>query len=251
LTRALVAIPSYYRPYDIERTTGHWLHKLPAHIDWKVFVRKEQMMYYEQTIRFCNLVPIEATSFRTTVNAYAEYARKHEYDIVFRVDDDMSFKTRNYSRKEDVHLAFQYAYDRIVQEFDNDPKLGAVSICKPRPFYFHKSDSLWAGENKPLFGNHVMRTELIGMPEGVELMDDIWHSLVCREQGYTIRRFMGAYENAMSHKNQGGMQTMDRNQATVDTIKVIAQHFPHRNIAVSTYKDTDVADIDLKKLDLS
>ena len=100
----LVAIPSYNRPYEIDRTTAHWLHKLPPAIDWAVFVREEQVMYYEQTVQ--NVVPIQATTFRETVNAYGDYAKEYGYDLIFRVDDDMSFKTREFSKKADAHLAF-------------------------------------------------------------------------------------------------------------------------------------------------
>lgn len=204
------------------------------------------MMYYEQTVK--NLVPIQASSYRETINAYGAYAQEHGYELICRVDDDMSFKTRTWSKKPDVHMAFEKAYFDIVQEFERNPTLGGVSISKPRPYFFHKSDKVFVARNKPLFGNHFLRTELNEMPEGVELMDDIVHSITCRENGYDTMRYMGAYEHAQAHKNAGGLQSTDRNANTVRTIKRMQELYPHRNIQVGTYKGSDIADIDLKQL---
>lgn len=203
-------------------------------------------MYYEQTIK--NVVPIQATSLRETVNAYGKYAKDHGYDLICRVDDDMSFKTKEWSKKPDVHKAFVKAYRDIVTEFELNPKLGGVSIAKPRPYFFHKSSQLFVARNKPLIGNHWIRTELNEMPEGVEVMDDIVHSIICREHGLDTLRYMGAYEHAESYKNAGGLQSTDRNLNTIRTIQRMQELYPHRNIQIGTYKDTEKPDIDIKQL---
>ncbi len=47
--KMLVAIPSYNRPYNIEKRTGYWIKEI-KNADVKVFVCPSQYLYYSQVI---------------------------------------------------------------------------------------------------------------------------------------------------------------------------------------------------------
>ena len=99
--KVLVAIPSYNRPYAIEKRTGFWLKKLKG-IDYKIFVREDQFLYYNQVFDEKNIVQINVKTFRETINEIQKYALLHNYDLVHKFDDDMSFKRLGMAKKADI-----------------------------------------------------------------------------------------------------------------------------------------------------
>ena len=101
--KVLLAIPSYNRPYEIEKKCLFWLKELKD-IDWKIFIRSEQYVYYSQLIPKNNLVCINVNSFRETINAIGEYAKSNSYDLVHKIDDDMSFKKLGMSKRKDLRI---------------------------------------------------------------------------------------------------------------------------------------------------
>jgi len=243
--KVLVAIPSYNRPYDIERKCLYWLKQLHG-IDWKVFVREEQVMYYEQNLSNNHIVPIHVSNYRETINAIGEYARSNGYDLIHRVDDDMGFKKLGKSKKANVPEVYMEAYHNIVKKFKSDPNLFGVSISKPRE-HMRSKDKVWVRENKCMYGNQWWIPNIVHLPEGIELFDDVYFTLKILDQGGKTLTYSGAYEDAELLKNAGGLQSINRNALSRATIKEMSKIFP--NVREGHYKDqTDVVDIDLKAL---
>lgn len=239
--KVLIAIPSYNRPYAISSKLLFWIEKLEG-IDWRIFVRAEQLRYYKQVVTDSSrLEPIEVNNFRETINAIGEYGRVNGYDLIMRVDDDMSFLSREH-KKAEAHINFQNAYEAIVSQFENEPLLGGVSVIKPLP-YLYAGGKLWSRQGKMLLGNHIIRTQFFGLPEGIELFDDVYHSLVIKDAGYKLRSYAGCYENALVLKNEGGLQSTDRNEMTKHSFVYMQKLFP--DVKLSNYKGRDgIVDID-------
>lgn len=243
--KVLVAIPSFNRPYQIDKKCGFWLKKL-AGIDWKVFVRKEQLMYYAQSIPAENLVAIEVNSFRETINAIGKYARDNNYEVVHKVDDDMCFKKLGNSRKANTHIIYQQAYEEIIEKFKTDKDCYGVSIAKPM-LHIRMRQHTFARENKALYGNQFLRSIIMTMPEGVELFDDIYFTLRILELNKKTYTYCQAYEDSIMLKNSGGLQSINRNEASKSTIEVLSKIYP--KVELGCYKgDSSIVDIDLKKL---
>ena len=245
--KVLLAIPSYNRPYEIEKTTSFWLKQLVG-IDWKVFVREEQFIYYLQNIPIENLVAIKATSFRETINELGEYARKNNYDLIHKIDDDMSFKKLGKSKKEHCAEIYTETYEKIIQKFQEDEDLYGISVSKPMA-HMRTKDLVWARPNKSMYGNFCVRPQVLFMPEGIELFDDVFFSLNILKQGKKTLTYTGAYENSVCYTNVGGLQSVNRNELSKKTIKVMQSFFP--DVKEGHYKDnTDKVDIDLKSLNI-
>lgn len=243
--KLLIAVPSFNRPYDIEKNTLFWLKKIKEY-DWRIFIRVEQLKYYSQTVPLKNIVVIKVKTFGETINAIQAFALENNYDLIHKIDDDMSFKDRTHSKKPFVHLAYLKAAKEIVAEFENVPELGGVSIIKPMPFFYNKKGN-WVRENKALLGNQFLRPEFMFMPKGIELFDDIYNSLSIRKARSVIRGYAGCYENAVILKNKGGLQSIDRNAASKRTLTKMAKLFPC--IKLGCYKgDESIVDVDFKSL---
>jgi hypothetical protein len=244
--KILLAIPSYNRPYEIEKRAGFWLKKLPKEIEWKVFVRKEQLIYYSQSIPRENLVGIEVNSFRETINAIGQYAVSNQYDYVHKVDDDMSFKQLGNAKKENTHEVYQSCFEVIKSKLMSSVDIGAVSISKPMS-HIRQRDKIWIRENKSIYGNYFIKSELMFMPEGIELFDDVFFTLKILELRMSTLSYSGAYEDSVMLKNAGGLQSYNRNKLSRDTIKIMQSYFPQ--VQEGIYKGNEnIVDIDLKAL---
>ena len=243
--KVLLAIPSYNRPYEIEKKTSFWLKKL-VDIDWKIFVREDQYIYYSQVIPEENLITIFVNSYRETINEIGKYARKNNYDLVHRIDDDMSFKQLGRAKKKDVHLVYHDLYNEIVEKFKTDPDVYGISVSKPMA-HIRNKDKVWTRPNKCLYGNQWLRSEIMELPKGIELFDDVYISLLILEMNKKTLSYTGAYEDAEILKNEGGLQSINRNLVSIETIKIMSKIFP--NVRQGNYKENEnIVDIDLKHL---
>jgi len=245
--KVLLAIPSYNRPYEIEKKTGFWLKKL-VDIDWKIFVREDQYIYYSQVIPEENLITIEVNSFRETINAMGNYARENNYDVIHFVADDMSFKKQGRAKKKDTHLVYQELYVDIVEKFKTDQDVYGISVAKPMTHLRRDKTKTWGRENKALYGNIFLRSEIMNMPENIEVFQDIFSSLVILSKGKKTLTYLKAYEDAIMLKNSGGLQSNGkRNQLATKTLEQMKKMFP--NVRQGAYMgNTSVVDIDLKYL---
>lgn len=243
--KVLVAIPSYNRPYTIEKRTGFWVKKLKD-IDYKVFVRSDQYLYYNQVFDSKHLVEINVNSYRETINAIRDYAMVNGYDLIHKFDDDMSFKRLGMAKKSDAHHVYKQLYADVVNCFMQDPDLYGVSVAKPMN-HIRNKDTQFTRHNKCLYGNMWLRPEIMYMPKGIELLDDVWNTLNILKIGKKTASYTLAYEDAELLKNDGGLQSIDRNKATRNTIEVMATYFD--NVRVGSYKgNSKILDVDLKHL---
>ena len=243
--KVLVAIPSYKRPYVIEKTTGFWLKEL-VDIDWKIFIREEEHMYYAQIFDNKHLEVIDVNSYRETINAIGEYAVKNGYDLVHRIDDDMSFKKLGMSKKANCAKVYTDLHNEIKEQFILDENLYGVSIGKAI-FHIMNKDKKWARENKSLYGNQWLRSGIMNLPKGIELFDDVFMTLEILKMNKKTLTYCGAYEDAMVLKNAGGLQTINRNKLSRETI--IEMQKIHPQVIEGNYKgNEDIVDIDLKAL---
>jgi hypothetical protein len=245
--KVLVAIPSYNRPYDIEKKCGYWLKEL-IDIDWKVFVRKEQFVYYSQVIPAEHIVCINVETYRETINEIGFYAIQNGYNLVHRIDDDMAFKKLGMSKKSDCAKVYQETYKNVVQKFIEDENVYGISVSKPM-FHIRTKDLMFARENKAMYGNQWLRTTIMHLPKGIELYDDIFMTLKILKIGKKTLTYTGSYEDSTCYTNAGGLQSVNRNELGLKTIKCMQEFFPE--VKQGTYKGNEnIVDIDLKSLNI-
>lgn len=205
--KALLAIPSHYRPYDIEKKVLYWIGEVG--IDWKVFCEENQELYYMQTCGTNNLVttPVGSGLMGQMVQI-AKYAKENNYDVVLKMDDDMRF-TKDKAKKTDTANVVQEYITQALAEFNN-PKVGMISVAKPMEYRYGPKQG-FVERKKPVYGNYFVRTKYLEkLSADLLLFDDLWISIEVKLAGDKTLTYLGAYEDAITHKNSGGLQTYNR-----------------------------------------
>jgi hypothetical protein len=244
--RTLVASPTYKRPKSIIKNVLFWLEDLKD-IDWFLFVREDQVLYYEQSVKDPKrIIPINVNSFRETINAIGKYAVDNGYELIHKIDDDMSFKRLGKAKKIYCTEVYQKAHEEIKEIFAKDPTIGAMSISKPMNHIRNKDKQL-TRKNKSLLGNYWILPHYVFMPKGLELYDDIYFTLKVLDDDMVTYSYSLCYEDTIQKKHEGGLASYDRVEMTLESIKTLQIDYPE--IEIGCYKgNEEIPDIDIKKL---
>ena len=236
--KLLLAIPSYNRPYDIAKHC-HWLKDFKY--DYKVFVEEDQVMYYEQSIGIDNIVQTpNGSGLMGQIVEIGRYATIKQYEIVFKMDDDMSLKKRS-TRKHQIADVINEYVEKCLEQFKNED-VSLITCAKPMEYRYAKTEG-FIERKRPVYGNYMVRQwYLLFMDKDLLLFDDLWISVEVVKSRKKILTYTGAYENAITHKNNGGLQSYDRDELGKRSYEVAKELYPQIEILEnSKHKKFDIS----------
>lgn len=243
--KILLVIPSYNRPYIIDKYSLFWLKK--CKFDWKIFVEPQQFKYYKQIAGPENLVQTENDCYKSgQLNMASEYAKANNYDLMFLIDDDMWF-LKNGIKKSDAHLAVNDYLQQIVYAFESQPNLGIVSIGSYLQHKFVKEgDANFKSKNKDCCGAMVVRTELVSYPDDVNHYTDLYLQLNSLSKGYYSYIYNSIYQNTPdnSYGLEGGFQSFNRRLLCLSSFESIKKYYPEvkeRTETKNPFLDIDIS----------
>ena len=222
----LLAIPSFNRPYNLQNTIMYWLKDYT--LDWKVFVEPRQYMYYKQIVKPDNLIRTHNENYICgQMQDICEYAQYHNYKYVFKVDDDMCFTRRGSKKPDHGAIASELVLD-CVKFMDENPDCGLLTAPKAMTYLYYKKEDLFVEINKPIYSNYFIRVQDLSeiMKREYLIFDDLLVSFATKARNKKIYRYMGAYESAKTHKNEGGLQSFDREKLSKLSYKALKKDYP-------------------------
>jgi hypothetical protein len=192
--KCLVFIPSKGRPENVKKFVLPFMGRLK--LDYKIFVEPQDAAKYP----FANVEVIDANDKGLGyATSYAKaYAKRHFYDLVFKIDDDVKGIG---AIENDIH--------KVIDAFKID-KLGAVVF--PYSFEFYsKSTKLFTRANKRVQTCYIMRERLFRPSPEVSTFEDFYQYLLLRNDGYeTLLCSRHLIECAPVGSGSGGLQVFDR-----------------------------------------
>lgn len=248
--KVLVAVPSHNRSNTIQKDCLDWLQDTDSQvnsvqIDWKIFVEKNQELYYKYIVPHKNLaITPDGSGLIGQVRMIGKYAEQQGYDWVFKIDDDMSFLKYDKAKREYRSSNFNAMMFEFTQFIKDNTDTFCINVAKPSDYRYAKEREGFLPRRKPIYGNYLVRpATLTGIPRDLKLCDDLWISLKGKEAG-GVYTYIGAYENAITLTNAGGLQSIDRQKATKDTYEVLRQYYP-QVVLMHQRKGKDIVDIDV------
>jgi hypothetical protein len=240
--KTLIAVPSYNRPYDIDKKTLYWLKDMKY--DWKVFIYQSQARYYSDSVGIDNLIPCnDGIHLCGKIAHIYEYAKYHKYDAVFKVDDDMRFSSDGVDKKDAAKVCSKFLEE--ANELFKNPDVGLINVSKYGSYKWSDKQG-FKKRKKEIASNYYIRTELLkNIHSKLILFDDLWVSLETKLAGKDIYQYFGAFEDAATHKNKGGLQSYDREKISRQSYEYAKTIYP--KIEILENPKHNLFDISVKK----
>lgn len=231
----LVAIPSKGRSDTIFKRTMRWVCR--TGFDVKVFVEPQEIETYREAARDANhnnwtnindqnFVDIgkDNGGLSHAKKFIKEYAISHNYDLVFRLDDDvLRFSGRGKNKPDDLMLIeFAAMVGKCRVTFGKYPDVAAIGFGYRNELYEPKE---WAGINMRLQTCYIIKPEYIA--DGFECFDDFADYVNIRKQNkVTLRYGLLGIDAADVGKNGGGLQMFDREELANQDIAKLREIYP-------------------------
>lgn len=218
--KCLVFIPSKGRPENVKKFVLPFMGRLK--LDYKIFVEPQDAAKYA----FANVEVIDANDKGLGyVTSYAKkYAEHHNYDVMFRIDDDVKGIG-----------TIENDIDKIIGAFKIE-KVGAIVF--PYSFEFYaKSIKLFTRVNKRSQTCYIIRTKLFRPSVDVSTFDDFYQYLLLRNDGYeTLLCSRHLIECAPVGSGNGGLQAFDRQAMAKKEIAIFKAIDPTIEIIIKPNK---------------
>jgi len=202
--KCLVFIPSKARPSNISKFVEPFMSRLG--LDYKIFVEPQD----EATYNFKNVVVLDKDNkgLGYSTSFAKNYAEQKGYDLVFRVDDDV---TGIGEIEKDIQ--------QIIKAFDIQ-KVGAIVF--PYSFeWYAKTKRLFSRKNKRSQTCYIIRTKLFRPISEVSTFDDFYQYLLIRNDGYdTLFCSRHLIDCAPVGQGKGGLQVFDRSAMALKEINI-------------------------------
>tara|TARA_R110001592_G_scaffold311602_1_gene586537 strand:- start:1080 stop:1823 length:744 start_codon:yes stop_codon:yes gene_type:complete len=242
--KALVCVPSYDRPYVIDKRTGFWLKSLKDN-PYKVFVEPDQSLYYSQTFSNNNIVETgNKIGLYGQLIAIGKYGIENGYDLITKIDDDTYF-TDEKRKKTRASEVFDDSLNEIKERFANNPKLGVVGFTRGMDYFYNKGKG-FKTRKKPIYGTCVARPEVFAnLDPNFYTFADLFISVVCKELGYEIETYYNCNENRLDFTNDGGLQSSNRKALSLLTIERAIAKYPKCKIIENGLHGDKITDLDV------
>ena len=242
--RLLVAVPSYNRPYQIEKRTGYWLKQLKE-FDYKVFVEPSEALYYAQSIGTDNIVETnDNNGLYGQLIDIGQYTIENGYDLVTKIDDD-TYYTNDVFKKKDASKVIEQSLKEIVNRFRSVDNLGAIAFSRGMDYFYNKGIG-FKPRYKGIYGTCVCKPEiLVKLNRQYKCFADLMISLKSREMGFDNETYYNCTENSVMLTNEGGLQSMDRMKISSETLDMILRDYPEAKEIHGGKYEGKIKDIDL------
>ncbi len=224
--KILVAIPSKNRVDILKENTLSWVKYID--VDWMVFVEPQDLMNYRLTVGTKNCIPLDENNkglgySKTIIKNYAE---KYDYDLVFKLDDDVKGWTefRKILKGKEAAERFNKNLEDIVEIFEQQPQVAVVSF----PYSFQMFEQFLFKKNKRVQTCYITRIEDFHTDPRISVFEDFSVGLKAIVSQKLVLWY-GMSGIAMGVKvggGTGGHQDFDRKERALKEIEVLREIYP-------------------------
>lgn len=226
-SRVLIAIPSLGRPQAILKKTFALVNG--AGIPFKVFVEPQEAFHYRY---FCGkdnviVLPLSGMGIGYSRNRMREYAKAHDYEFIYEIDDDVEELVRLDSN--DKQKSLRLCICDFVTAMDRFAKLGGIRVLQYRFWLYTKKDiHKWVEFNHHLIWASFMRTSaIVPMSDKFTHFEDMATSILLMRNGFFTLTYGLAGGKVLQNQGKGGCQIGDRQQSAINSIIELQKEFPH------------------------
>lgn len=226
--KVLLAIPSKARAATLEKYALQWLRLLPEDIHWVVFVEPQDYEAYRAVAGVRDLYKLERDNqgLGYVKEVIKDYAQRHDYGLVFKLDDDIRCFT-NFRRKTSAAETASMLSSLIplfASMFAKHESLGAVAF----PYSFEMYEEKQWAPTKRLQTAYLLRTKLMHADRRISTFEDFTAGLHILVKGYKIMRYglLGIDCGVKVGGGTGGLQAFDRKEMALKELDLMREIYP-------------------------
>lgn len=238
MSKVLIAVPSKnrWREKEIQRMTLSWLRHTTY--DYRIFVEPQDLENYQQQ-GIPNLVVLDKNNagLGYSKSFIDKYAKKHKYEYIFKVDDDV-YRWRDIRNrgigigKSGGTTKKQYCeiFEKIITDslpvLEDTPEIGAISLPYGQEL---REITMFTEINKRLQSCYLIRTSLFFKEELVEIstMEDFSTFFHVLKSGFlTIRYGLTGIDCERVGRNSGGIQDFNRMEKNKREKEILEKIYP-------------------------
>lgn len=221
-----------------QRRTFSWLPDLGY--DYQVFVEPQEFETYRKITP--QVIKLERNDGGLWVakQAIENHAKSHNYDVVFKMDDDIHAWSTGAGKKDyaSTIAAFAKALPLCMETFERNKQVGAIGFNYA--IYMHPQSSDNWSINQRLQTAYMVRTDSMYAKKDVSTFEDFFTCLmIWLNGGHTLRcNLMGIQVSGgkLTAADKGGLQLFDRKKLAEQEIEIMRRIYPALKVKRVTEK---------------
>lgn len=231
MSKLICLIPSKARALRLEAMTGSWL--FSSEVDYKILVEPQDEESYK---KFDNVLVLPENDKGLDYSLYhgKQYAVEHEYDVIFKIDDDIAgwFPTYdkrdlyNYGSPNEVQRNETQRFQMILKDTSEPlehPEIGGISFGYRQEFWHKK---MWVAVNQRFQTCYIVKTHLFKPDPTTGYMGSMWQDFTdffnVIDAGKKVLRYGRYTMDTDVRLGEGGFQQMYKNRTPEEYKAVIA-----------------------------
>jgi len=222
--KPLIAIPSKNRPEILQKCVLSWV--IYTGFDYCVFVEpQDEQVYSVLTPEHIEILPDNNRGLGYSKMHMLAYAKKYNYDLIFKIDDDVSgFKGRGLHQSSKVVDNFKILMNDCLEVFEKHKEVKGIGFPYRNELFEIRK---WTGVNQRFQTCYITRTDWWHADECISCFEDYAAYMYIRAKNGTILRYgkMGI-DCLPVGEGTGGHQDFDRLQQAKNEIDYLKNLYP-------------------------
>lgn len=225
--KVLIAVPSKNRVDVLMKNTFRWLKLLD--IDYMIFVEPQDInLYINAGIELDHLYNLGENNkglgfSKKTIEAYA---KNFGYDLIFKIDDDISGWTDYRTKLEPVESAMRFK--SIILECQHLFELSKDIVVVSFPYAFQMFEQMQFSKTKRVQTAYIARSEYFHSDTRISVFEDFAVGLNAIMNGKLVMKYgmSGICMGVKVGGGEGGHQSYNREQQAFSEIDVLREIYP-------------------------
>lgn len=224
--KILIAIPSKKRADVLKKNALSWIPF--TGLNFVVFIEKEDFIAYQEFVDQSNLIilPESMKGLGYSKSIIKQYAEKNGYDIIVKIDDDVSGWTdfRSRLRGQEASDRFKVIMQEVIHLFEENPEVVVVSF----PYAFQMFEPRQFKKDKRVQTAYICRTEYFHADPRISAFEDFAVGLNAIVQGKLVVKYgmSGIVMGVKVGGGEGGHQSYNREVQALSEIDVLREIYP-------------------------
>ncbi len=222
--KILIAIPSKRRADVLEKNALKWVQH--TGLDFQIFIEQDDFSEYEKISKNLIILPEYKRGLGYAKTIIKEYAEKNNYDLIIKIDDDVSGWTdyRRQLKGEEAGKRFRQTIRECEIAFEKYPDIAVIAF----PYSFQMFEKRSFERTKRVQTAYIARTAYFHVDTRISVFEDfaVGINAITKNKLVMLYGMSGIVMGIPVGGGTGGHQSYDRAIQAEKEIEVLREIYP-------------------------